>query len=79
MLVIELIPSESSSAICALEIELSAKASGTLPLSINGSYTNSKYEGLNVDVDLVNDTFIASDNALSILDYIVSRIDNFFE
>ena len=79
MLVIELIPSESSSAICALEIELSAKASGTLPLSINGSYTNSKYEGLNVDVDLVNDTFTASDTASSILDYIISKVDKFFE
>ena len=79
MLVLELIPSESSSTITALEIEFSALASGSLSLSINGSYTNAKYSGLSVDVDLVSDTFTASDNAISILDYIVSKIDNFFE
>ena len=79
MLVLELIPIESSSATTALEIEFSALASGNLSLSINGAYTNAKYSELSVDVDLVSDTFTASDNAISILDYIVSKIDNFFE
>ena len=62
-----------------VKLKLKATDIGAASINFEAYYTNENHDGLKIKFDLSEYDFVVSDNAESILEYVVSKVDSFFE